>query len=77
VSLSKLLPTLDNAGRRLVLAEILGQPVSFRLAMRFREISNQTSNRSEKESQGSPITKTQNSRDRSTMSATQSNREED
>ncbi len=30
MSLRRLLPTLDNAGRRLVLAEVLGQPVSMR-----------------------------------------------
>jgi hypothetical protein len=32
VSLSKLLPKLDNAGRRLILSEVLGEPVSIRLA---------------------------------------------
>ena len=32
--ISKLLPTLDNAGRRLVLAEIVGEPVSVKLARR-------------------------------------------
>ena len=32
--ISKLLPTLDNAGRRLVLAEIIGEPVSVKLARR-------------------------------------------
>ena len=34
MSLRRLLPTLDNAGRRLVLAEVLGQPVSMRHARR-------------------------------------------
>ena len=34
MSLRRLLPTLDNAGRRLVLAEVLGQPVSMRRARR-------------------------------------------
>ena len=34
MSLRCLLPTLDNAGRRLVLAEVLGQPVSMRHARR-------------------------------------------
>ena len=34
MSLRHLLPTLDNAGRRLVLAEVLGQPVSMRYAHR-------------------------------------------
>ena len=36
MSLRHLLPTLDNAGRRLVLAEVLGQPVSMRHARRRR-----------------------------------------
>jgi hypothetical protein len=31
MSLRRLLPTLDNAGRRLVLAEVLGQPVSMKI----------------------------------------------
>jgi hypothetical protein len=31
MSLSKLLPTLDNAGRRLVLSEILGDPVALKM----------------------------------------------
>ena len=35
--ISKLLPTLDNAGRRLVLAEIVGEPVSVKLARRRHE----------------------------------------
>ena len=34
MSLRRLLPTLDNAGRRLVLAEVLGQPVSMKRARR-------------------------------------------
>ena len=32
MSLSKLLPTLDNAGKRLILSEVLGEPISLRLA---------------------------------------------
>lgn len=32
--ISKLLPTIDNAGRRLVLAEIVGEPVGVKLARR-------------------------------------------
>ena len=35
--ISKLLPTLDNAGRRLVLAEVIGEPVSVKLARRRHE----------------------------------------
>ena len=37
MSLSKLLPTLDNAGRRLVLSEILGEPVALKM-MRLRHV---------------------------------------
>ena len=37
MSLSKLLPTLDNAGRRLVLSEILGEPVALRM-IRLRQV---------------------------------------
>jgi hypothetical protein len=77
VSLSKLLPTLDNAGRRLVLAEILGEPVSLRLAKRFREVASQTSSRSKKEPQSLPITDHQGHSDRSSMPATQSHGGED
>lgn len=32
MSLSKLLPQLNNAGRRLILSEVLGEPVSIRIA---------------------------------------------
>ena len=42
MTVSKLLPTLDNAGRRLVLAEILGEPVSVKLARRRYKQTNQT-----------------------------------
>ena len=41
--ISKLLPTLDNAGRRLVLAEIIGEPVSVKLARRRYTQTNPTS----------------------------------
>jgi hypothetical protein len=39
MSLRRLLPTLDNAGRRLVLAEVLGQPVSIRLKRQIAQRS--------------------------------------
>ena len=39
MALSKFLPNLDNAGRRLVLAEILGEPVGIRLAKRARSLA--------------------------------------
>ena len=40
MALSDLLPKLDNAGRRLVLAEILGEPVGSRLAKKARSQKN-------------------------------------
>lgn len=44
MSLSNLLPKLDNAGRRLILAEILGEPVGLRLAKQARSIKSRQHN---------------------------------
>ena len=43
MALSKFLPNLDNAGRRLILAEILGEPVGIRLAKRARSLATKQS----------------------------------
>ncbi len=48
MSLSKLLPTLNNAGRRLVLSEVLGEPLGLRM-MRIQKQRVETAHRLDRE----------------------------
>jgi hypothetical protein len=48
MSLSKLLPTLNNAGRRLVLSEVLGEPLGLRM-VRIQKQRVETAHRLDRE----------------------------